>query len=69
MLLGVLALGEPVTAGLLVGFPLVLLGSYLATRRSAPVSPEAAAGAVVTPDEAESGLHQEAGSRAGPGRR
>ena len=36
VLLGVLALGEPVTAGLVVGFPLVLLGSYLATRRSAP---------------------------------
>jgi drug/metabolite transporter (DMT)-like permease len=49
VLLGVLTLGEPVTAGLVVGFPLVLLGSYLATRRSAP-APDAAAGAVVTPD-------------------
>ncbi len=33
---GVLVLEEPVTRGLLVGFPLVLLGSWLATRRSAP---------------------------------
>ncbi len=32
--LGVAILGEPITAGILVGFPLVLLGSYLATRRS-----------------------------------
>lgn len=29
---GTLVLGEPVTAGLLVGFPLVLCGSWLATR-------------------------------------
>jgi drug/metabolite transporter (DMT)-like permease len=32
--LGVSLLGEPLTAGILVGFPLVLLGSWLATRRS-----------------------------------
>jgi drug/metabolite transporter (DMT)-like permease len=31
--LGVLALGEPVTVGMLVGFPLVIAGSVLATRR------------------------------------
>jgi drug/metabolite transporter (DMT)-like permease len=36
LLLGVLVLGEPLTLGLLVGFPLVLLGSALATRRVAP---------------------------------
>ncbi|HVN11550.1 MAG TPA: EamA family transporter [Kineosporiaceae bacterium] len=36
VVLGVLTLGEPVTAGLVLGFPLVLLGSYLATRRSPP---------------------------------
>jgi drug/metabolite transporter (DMT)-like permease len=35
LLLGVLVLGEPLTLGLLVGFPLVLLGSALATRRVA----------------------------------
>lgn len=34
VLLGVLVLGEPVTLGMLVGFPLVLVGSYLATRRA-----------------------------------
>ncbi len=33
VLLGVLVLGEPVTVGIMVGFPLVLLGSILATRR------------------------------------
>jgi drug/metabolite transporter (DMT)-like permease len=32
VLLGVVVLGEPITAGMIVGFPLVLLGSYLATR-------------------------------------
>jgi drug/metabolite transporter (DMT)-like permease len=65
VLLGVLTLGEPVTAGLLVGFPLVLLGSYLATRRSAPAAPEAAAGAVVTPDAADKGLDRGAGQEPG----
>ena len=35
LLLGVLVLGEPLTLGLLVGFPLVLIGSALATRRVA----------------------------------
>lgn len=32
VLLGVAVLSEPVTLGLILGFPLVLLGSYLATR-------------------------------------
>jgi drug/metabolite transporter (DMT)-like permease len=32
VLLGVLLLAEPLTAGIVLGFPLVLLGSYLATR-------------------------------------
>lgn len=36
IVLGVLVLSEPVTVGILVGFPLVLLGSWLSTRRSAP---------------------------------
>jgi drug/metabolite transporter (DMT)-like permease len=40
LLLGVLVLGEPLTLGLLVGFPLVLLGSALATRRvGSPAEP------------------------------
>ncbi|MGZ4626657.1 MAG: DMT family transporter [Kineosporiaceae bacterium] len=43
VVLGVLVLGEPVTAGLVVGFPLVLVGSYLATRRSTPGEPGAGA--------------------------
>jgi drug/metabolite transporter (DMT)-like permease len=41
--LGVLVLGEPLTVGLLVGFPLVLIGSAFATRRVAvPAAPETA---------------------------
>jgi drug/metabolite transporter (DMT)-like permease len=41
--LGVVLLGEPLTTGILVGFPLVILGSVLATRsrRPAPVLPAA----------------------------
>jgi len=35
LLLGVVILHEALTAGLIIGFPLVLLGSYLATRRAA----------------------------------
>jgi drug/metabolite transporter (DMT)-like permease len=31
--LGVLLLGEPITTGILIGFPLVLIGSVLATRK------------------------------------
>ena len=36
LLLGIAVLGEPLTLGALVGFPLVLLGCVLATRRSRP---------------------------------
>ena len=34
VLLGVAVLGEPITPGILIGFPLVLIGSFLATRRT-----------------------------------
>ena len=34
LLLGVLILGEPFTLGAGIGFLLIVLGSYLATRRS-----------------------------------
>lgn len=37
--LGVLVLAEPLTAGMLVGFPLVLAGSWLATRPSRGSAP------------------------------
>jgi drug/metabolite transporter (DMT)-like permease len=33
VVLGILLLGEPITAGILVGFPMVLIGSYLATKK------------------------------------
>jgi drug/metabolite transporter (DMT)-like permease len=42
LLLGVVLLGEHLTAGLAVGFPLVLLGCVLATRQARP-APHAAA--------------------------
>lgn len=43
ILLGAVVLGEPLTAGLLIGFPLVILGSILGTWRSpaAPTPPDA----------------------------
>ena len=47
VLLGVLLLSEPFTTGTALGFPLVLLGSVLATRRSTPSSPQPAAEPVV----------------------
>lgn len=34
VILGVIILGEPITTGIIVGLPLVLLGSYLASRKS-----------------------------------
>ena len=40
LLLGVLVLGEPLTLGIVIGFPLVLVGSWLATRGGAPVEAE-----------------------------
>ncbi len=33
VILGVLILSEPITLGLLIGFPLILIGSFLATRK------------------------------------
>lgn len=40
LVLGVLVLSEPITAGLAIGFPLVILGSILATRRAPVVESE-----------------------------
>ena len=34
VVLGVIILREPLTAGIIVGLPLVLIGSYLASRKS-----------------------------------
>jgi drug/metabolite transporter (DMT)-like permease len=36
IVLGALVLDEPITAGLIIGFPLIILGSVLGTWRSAP---------------------------------
>jgi drug/metabolite transporter (DMT)-like permease len=40
VILGIVILNEPFTLGIAIGFPLVLIGSYLATRRSNPVESE-----------------------------
>jgi drug/metabolite transporter (DMT)-like permease len=37
VVLGVLILGEPLTLGIIAGLPLVLIGSYFASRK--PVTP------------------------------
>ena len=51
LILGVVLLGEPFTIGLGVGFPLVIAGSVLATRRRQPVtSRSSAAVEVAGPD-------------------
>jgi drug/metabolite transporter (DMT)-like permease len=34
VILGVIILNEPLTLGIIVGLPLVLIGSYLASRRT-----------------------------------
>lgn len=41
IMLGAVVLGEPLTTGLLIGFPLVILGSVLGTWRNKPPPPEA----------------------------
>lgn len=41
ILLGAMVLGEPLTVGLAIGFPLVILGSVLGTWRSTPRTPAA----------------------------
>jgi drug/metabolite transporter (DMT)-like permease len=38
MLLGAIVLSEPLTIGMAVGFPLVLIGSYLGTTRPVPAA-------------------------------
>jgi drug/metabolite transporter (DMT)-like permease len=53
VLLGALVLDEPITTGLLLGFPLIILGSILGTWRNAP------------PPEA-TGLHSQAAVRTEP---
>lgn len=50
LLLGALILDEPITTGLLLGFPLIILGSILGTWRSKPqVDPDPGAGADTAP--------------------
>jgi drug/metabolite transporter (DMT)-like permease len=42
IVLGALVLDEPLTSGMLVGFPLVILGSFLGTMRSKPAPAQSA---------------------------
>ncbi len=49
IILGIVVLGEPMTIGMAIGFPLVILGAVLATSRSTSAS--AAADTVATPGE------------------
>ena len=42
IVLGAMVLSEPLTTGMMIGFPLVILGSYLGTTRARPVEPNAA---------------------------
>lgn len=40
VVLGIVILDEPITLGIVIGFPLVLMGSYLATRRAPALQAE-----------------------------
>jgi drug/metabolite transporter (DMT)-like permease len=40
VVLGALVLSEPVTLGMAIGFPLVIVGSVLGTSRAAPAPPD-----------------------------
>jgi drug/metabolite transporter (DMT)-like permease len=46
--LGVILLGEPLSLGIAIGFPMILAGSFLATRRSRPLPAPAADAAPTT---------------------
>jgi len=41
IILGAIVLGEPLTVGLVIGFPMVIIGSILGTWKSKPAPPEA----------------------------
>jgi drug/metabolite transporter (DMT)-like permease len=43
IILGVIILSEPITTGIMIGFPLVLIGSVMATRRNVEVASVSAA--------------------------
>jgi drug/metabolite transporter (DMT)-like permease len=47
--LGVIVLGEPVTLGIAIGTPLILLGSVLATAPSLKKQPDAGAADTAAP--------------------
>jgi drug/metabolite transporter (DMT)-like permease len=47
VLLGVAVLSEPLTRGILLGFPLILIGSFLATSKKRPINEASPTGAPV----------------------
>jgi drug/metabolite transporter (DMT)-like permease len=40
VILGVIVLSEPITLGIVIGFPLVLIGSWMATRKAPAIESE-----------------------------
>ena len=40
VILGVIVLSEPITLGIVIGFPLVLIGSWMATRKGPAIESE-----------------------------
>ena len=40
VILGVIVLSEPITLGIIIGFPLVLIGSWMATRKAPAIESE-----------------------------
>jgi drug/metabolite transporter (DMT)-like permease len=62
VVLGVALLAEPITVGILIGFPLVLLGSYLATRHSGVAAPGTEGAPPLRADGDDSGTSREEGS-------
>ena len=40
VILGVIVLSEPLTLGIIIGFPLVLIGSWMATRKAPAIESE-----------------------------
>jgi drug/metabolite transporter (DMT)-like permease len=38
IILGIIILSEPITTGIIIGFPLVLIGSVMATRRNVAIA-------------------------------
>jgi drug/metabolite transporter (DMT)-like permease len=69
IILGILILNEPMTIGVAVGFPLVIVGAILATSRSAPAPTNAAAAESEQLEPASNGVPDDPFMRSSQGRR